>query len=84
MVVAILEDFRRIVLEVLTTPVVGARDRVRVEQAVAAFNEMLERVLGAGPGTLHLLEAADVMAWVGESEVGPTASPSPAAMTSLS
>ena len=36
MVVAIPEDFRRIVLEVLTTPVVGARGRVRVEQAVAA------------------------------------------------
>jgi hypothetical protein len=37
MVVAILEDFRRIVLEVLTTPVVGARGRVRV----AAFHETL-------------------------------------------
>jgi AcrR family transcriptional regulator len=84
MVVAILEDFRHIVLEVLTTPVVGARDRVRVEQAVAAFHETLERVLGAGPGTLHLLETADVMAWIGESEVGPTASPSPPAMTPLS
>ena len=84
MVVAMLEDFRHIVMEVLTTRDVGARDRVRVEQAVAAFHETLERVLGAGPGTLHLLEAADVMAWVDESDAGPTASPSSAAMRPVS
>jgi AcrR family transcriptional regulator len=70
MVFAMLEDFRRIVMEVLTTSVVDARDRARVEEAVAAFHETLERVLGAGAGTLHLLEAADVMAWVDGAAAG--------------
>jgi AcrR family transcriptional regulator len=84
MVVAMLEDFQHIVMAVLTRRDVGARDRARVEQAVAAFHETLERVLGAGPGTLHLLEAADVMAWVDQADVDPTDSPSSASMVPLS
>ena len=78
MVLAMLEDFRHIVMEVLTTPEPGARDRVQVEQAVAAFHETLERVLGAPPGSLSLLDPADVMAWVDSSHTRPAAPPDPA------
>ena len=80
MIFVMLEDFRHVLMAVLTTPDPGPRDRIRVEQAVAAYHEALERVLGAPTGSLQLLDAADVMAWVDRSDTGLAASPAPAAM----
>lgn len=78
MVFAMLEDFKHSLMGVMTLSEPGERGRARVEQAIAAFHETLERVLGAPPASLHLLDAGEVMAWVDRSERGAVAASAPA------
>ncbi|HCE02076.1 MAG TPA: TetR/AcrR family transcriptional regulator [Acidobacteria bacterium] len=73
MIFVIREDFGHVVMDLLTTPAPGHPDHAQVEQAVAAYNETLERVLGAPTGSLHPLDAADLMAWLDRSDTGAAA-----------
>jgi len=67
-VFAVVQDFH----EVLTRLVVAAQqsgvpDRVRVEQAVAACHDAIERILGARSGALELFDVAQLMDWFDRS-----------------
>jgi hypothetical protein len=68
MVFALLGDFNECVARLLIAPRPDAIDRARVEQVVAAYNDALERVLGAASGSLTLFDRAQVMRWCDRSE----------------
>lgn len=51
-----------------------AEARARAERLVAAHNDALERVLGAPPGSLHLIDPATLQCWFAEPRAaGPLA-----------
>ena len=68
MVFALLEDFGHIVVELLMSPRSDGTERARVEQAVAAYHDALERVLGAPSGSLTLFDQTQLMRWFERSE----------------
>ncbi len=61
---AVLHDLSDYLAEVLLDFEVAPEDVPRVQSAVAAYNDALERVLGAPPGSLVLLDSDTLLEWV--------------------
>lgn len=61
---AVVHDLSDHLADVLLRFEVTAEDVPRVQSAAAAYNDALERVLGAPPGSLVLLDTDTLMEWV--------------------
>ena len=63
MVVLLLQDFNNILIE-QSYAAGDSVDQLHVEYTVTAYNEAIERVLGAPPGSLPFLNATRALDWV--------------------
>ena len=66
-VFAVVQDFEEVLIRLIVAAQSGGGDRVRVEQIVAAYHEVLERILGARSGALELFDVAQIMDWFDRS-----------------
>jgi AcrR family transcriptional regulator len=70
-ILSVLQGLGETFVEVLIYSEPSRKDLERISTAVAAYTDALERILGAAPGSLQLLDAETIESWISTQENAP-------------